>query len=351
MGLLVNGIWRDQWYETSSTGGAFVRPDAQFRQHVTADGSSGFPAEAGRYHLYVSYACPWASRTLVLRTLKKLEDAISLSVVDPYMGEQGWWFSDGPGCIPDVVNGYRYLHQVYTRAKLNYTGRVTVPVLWDKQTSAIVNNESAEIVRMLNSEFGAFGDSSVDFYPEPLRAEIDRVNDLVYDRVNNGVYKAGFATSQEAYEKAYDELFAALDQLEQRLGGSRYLVGDRLTEADWRLFTTLVRFDPVYHGHFKCNRGRLVDFPNLWGYTRELYQIPGIAETVSFDHIKQHYYRSQKTVNPTGIVAKGPSIDFEAPHGRGGNVECETTSEKPQRPKKPTPAKRSKRPTRSGGRS
>jgi glutathionyl-hydroquinone reductase len=319
MGLLIDGVWHDQWYDTRESGGAFVRKDSAFRDRVTADGvaeggSAGFKAEPGRYHLYVSLACPWASRALIVRRLKGLEDAISLSIVDPHMGEQGWVFSDGPGCVPDTVNGFSALHQLYTATKPDYSGRATVPLLWDKQTRRIVNNESADIVRMLNEAFDVVGgDRSVDLYPEALRAEIDAVNAVIYDTVNNGVYKAGFATSQEAYEKAYDALFSTLDALEQRLSTQRYLVGDRITEADWRLFTTLVRFDAVYYGHFKCNRQRLTEYPNLWGYTRDLYQVTGIAGTVNLDHIKRHYYGSHKTINPTGIVPKGPEIDFLAP--------------------------------------
>jgi len=317
MGLLVDGKWQDRWYDTESTGGKFVRAASAFRDRVVADGSSGFRAEPGRYHLYVSLACPWASRALIFRKLKGLEEVIGLSIVDPHMGKNGWGFSDGPGCIPDTVNGARYLYEIYTRAKPDYTGRVTVPVLWDKQRQTIVNNESSDIIRMLNDAFDEFGNPDLDFYPESLRGDIDAVNEVVYDNVNNGVYKAGFATTQEAYEQAFDALFATLDDLDERLGRSRYLVGDRITEADWRLFTTLVRFDPVYYGHFKCNLRRLIDYPNLWPYTRDLYQVPGVAETVDFDHIKQHYYGSHETINPTGIVPKGPEIDFEAPHGRG----------------------------------
>jgi glutathionyl-hydroquinone reductase len=316
MGRLVDGEWTNDWYDTKSSGGRFERPATKFHDRVTADGSSGFPAEAGRYHLYVALACPWAHRTLVFRKLKKLEPAISISVVDPFMGENGWEFHEGPGRIPDTVNGFRYLHQIYTAAKPDYSGRVTVPVLWDKTRRTIVNNESAEIIRMLNSEFDAIGDASLDFYPADLRAEIDTINERVYETVNNGVYRAGFATRQEAYEEAFDALFATLDGLESRLADRRWLCGSRRTEADWRLFTTLVRFDAVYFGHFKCNRNRIVDFPNLWGYLRDLYQTPGIAETVDFDHIKQHYYRSHESVNPTRIVPKGPAIDFTAPHGR-----------------------------------
>ena len=323
MGLLIDGVWHDQWYDTKSTGGRFVRKASQFRNWVTPDGrpgpsgEGGYAAASGRYHLYVSYACPWAHRTLIFRKLKRLEEAVSLSVVHWHMGENGWEFHAGPGTLPDTVNGADYLHQVYTANDPDYSGRVTVPVLWDKQGGCIVNNESAEIIRMFNSAFDAIGDGSLDFYPEALRDEIDAINELVYDKINNGVYKAGFATSQGAYEQAYDELFEALDRLEERLAGQRYLVGDRLTEADWRLFTTLVRFDPVYVGHFKCNRNRLADFPNLWAYTRELYQVPGVAETVNLDHIKGHYYGSHKTINPTGIVPRGPEIDFTLPHGRG----------------------------------
>ena len=316
MGMLVDGEWKDVWYDTKSSGGRFERPATKFRDRVTADGSSGFPAEAGRYHLYVALACPWAHRTLVFRKLKKLEQAISLSIVDPFMGENGWEFHEGPGRIPDTENGFRFLHQVYTAAKPDYSGRVTVPVLWDKTGRTIVNNESAEIIRMLNSEFDAIGDASLDFYPADLRTEIDAVNQRIYETVNNGVYRAGFATRQEAYEEAFDALFATLDWLESRLADRRWLCGSRRTEADWRLFTTLVRFDAVYFGHFKCNRNRIVDFPNLWGYLRDLYQTPGVAETVNLEHIKQHYYRSHESVNPTRIVPKGPAIDFTAPHGR-----------------------------------
>ena len=316
MGLLIDGVWHDQWYDTAKTGGRFVRGESGFRDWVTADGASGFKAEPGRYHLYVSLACPWAHRTLIFRKLKRLEDVISLSVVDWLMGARGWSFSERPGCIPDQVNGARHLHEIYTKARPDYTGRVTVPVLWDKERETIVNNESAEIIRMLNSAFDAFGDSSVDFYPKVLRERIDAVNARVYDGINNGVYKAGFATTQDAYEAAFDDLFAALDEVEERLDRQRYLVGDRLTEADWRLFTTLVRFDAVYVGHFKCNRQRLVDFPNLWNYTRALYQVPGVASTVDMRHIKGHYYESHSTINPTGIVPKGPAIDFTGPHDR-----------------------------------
>ena len=321
MGRLIDGVWHDQWYDTRKTGGRFVRPESQFRDWITADGSSGFKAEAGRYHLYVALSCPWAHRTVIMRALKGLEDAVGLSVVDTLMQEEGWVFSEAPGCIPDTVNGFTRLYEVYTKAKPGYTGRVTVPALWDKERQTIVNNESSEIIRMFNSEFaatGAGGASGADYYPADLRADIDAINETVYENVNNGVYKAGFATGQEAYEAAYDALFATFDELEARLGRQRYLAGPRITEADWRAFTTLVRFDVVYHYHFKCNRRRLTDYPNLWGYTRELYQVPGVAETVNMEHIKRHYYMSHTSVNPTQVVPKGPDIDFTGPHGRDG---------------------------------
>jgi putative glutathione S-transferase len=323
MGLLVEGVWQDQWYDTGKSGGRFERESARFRNWVTADGAAGptgeggFKAEPGRYHLYVSLACPWASRALIFRKLKKLEQVIGLSVVHWFMGEQGWTFKDGPGVVPDPNVGADYLHQVYTAARRDYTGRVTVPVLWDKQRKTIVNNESSEIIRMLNGAFDAWGDASLDFYPASLRGEIDAINAVVYDTVNNGVYKCGFATGQDAYDEAFRQLFATLDDLEARLGRQRYLAGDRLTEADWRLFTTLVRFDPVYVGHFKCNKRRLVDYPNLWNYARALYQVPGVADTVNFFHIKHHYYESHGTVNPSRIVPGGPDVDFAAPHNRG----------------------------------
>lgn len=322
MGLLIDGVWQDQWYDTKSTGGRFVRKAAQFRNWITADGSpgstgeGGFKAEAGRYHLYVSYACPWAHRTLIFRTLKGLENIISLSVVNWYMGEQGWTFEPGEGVIPDTINKTQFLYEVYTKADPTYSGRVTVPILWDKQTETIVNNESSEIIRILNSAFDETGALVGDYYPEALRDEIDALNDRIYNTVNNGVYKAGFATSQEVYEEAVKALFDTLDELEKRLSHQRYLCGEHLTEADWRLFTTLVRFDPVYVGHFKCNIRRLVDYPNLWDYVRELYQIPKVAETVNFKHIKGHYYQSHKTINPNGIVPIGPQSDFRQPHGR-----------------------------------
>jgi len=317
MGLLVEGRWQDEWYDTKSSGGRFVRKESSFRDQVRADGSTRFAPEAGRYHLYVSLACPWAHRTLIFRRLEKLEDAISLSVVDPYMGREGWSFGDSEGCIPDTVNGAKHLHEIYAKADSSYTGRVTVPVLWDRELSTIVNNESSELIRMLDSEFDGIGDASVDFYPEALRSEIDEINSFVYPKINNGVYRCGFATTQAAYEEAFGELFGALDELESRLAGSRYLVGDRITEADWRLFTTLVRFDSVYVGHFKCNLRRIADYPNLSGYLRELYQVPGIAETVNFTHIKRHYYESHRMINPTGVVPVGPELALDAPHGRG----------------------------------
>jgi putative glutathione S-transferase len=316
MGKLIEGIWQKQAFAPETEDGRFVRPDSPFRNWVTADGSSGFPAEAGRYHLYVSLACPWAHRTLILRKLKGLEEAITVSVVDPIMGEEGWHFSEAPGCVPDTVNGCAYLREVYVLGDPHYTGRVTVPLLWDKVAGAAVSNESADIIRMLNSAFDDIADDRVDFYPPHLRDAVDRVNGWVYDAINNGVYKTGFAQTQAAYEEAYDALFAALDAVEGRLGEHRYLVGNRLTEADWRLFTTLVRFDPVYVGHFKCNRQRIADFPNLGNYLRDLYQTPGVAETVNLDHIKRHYYGSHPGLNPTGIVPKGPVLDYGAGHDR-----------------------------------
>ncbi len=296
--------------------GAFVRQKSVFRDQVTADGSSGLKAESGRYHLYVSHACPWAHRTVIFRKVKKLEDVISLTVVDPIRDELGWAFRDVPGCGPDPVNGFEYLSEAYTATEPGFQGRVTVPVLWDKETGKIVNNESSEIIRMLNSEFDQWGDATLNFYPDELHDQIDEINDIVYKDVNNGVYRAGFAVMQSAYEQAFDELFGALDKLESRLENQRYLAGDSITEADWRLFTTLVRFDAVYYVHFKCNLRRLVDYPNLWGYTRDLYQQPGVAETVNMDHIKRHYYQTHSSINPLLIVPKGPELDFSSPHGR-----------------------------------
>jgi putative glutathione S-transferase len=310
MGLLVDGVWQDKWYDTKSSGGRFKRQDSSFRNWITADGSSGFPAEAGRYRLYVSLACPWAHRTLIFRKLKGLEKMIPVTVVHWHMGSQGWEFREEDGADAEPNYGFQRLYELYQKADPSYTGRVTVPVLWDEKEETIVSNESAEIIRMLNSAFDGIGAKPGDYYPEALRGEIDAVNAEIYSKVNNGVYKAGFATTQEAYEEAVTALFEALDKLEARLAGQRYLAGERITEADWRLFTTLVRFDSVYVGHFKCNIRRLVDYPNLWAYTRELFQQPGVAETVNLEHIKKHYYVSHRSINPTGVVPKGPEIDF-----------------------------------------
>jgi len=323
MGLLVEGKWQDQWYDTEATGGRFQRDLSRFRSWVTVDGSAGpsgsdgFKAEPNRYHLYVSLACPWAHRTLIFRKLKGLEDMISVSAVHPLMHENGWTFQDGPGVIADPIFNADYMYQIYTAAQSDYTGRVTVPVLWDKKKNTIVSNESSEIIRMFNSAFDEVGaNKDVNFLPEDLRGEIDELNDFIYPNINNGVYKSGFATTQEAYDEAVIDLFKALDTIEARLENNRYLTGDSITEADWRLFTTLIRFDPVYVGHFKCNIRRIVDYPNLWGYTRDLYQVPGVAETVNMDHIKSHYYGSHDTINPTLIVPRGPDIDFMSAHGR-----------------------------------
>ncbi|MCC5856296.1 MAG: glutathione S-transferase family protein [Idiomarina sp.] len=320
MGLLIDGKWHDKWYDTSKSGGRFVRSESQFRNWVTADGSAGpsgkegFKAESGRYHLYVSYACPWAHRTLIFRKLKGLEEHITYSAVKPEMLKNGWEFGNNE--LADPLYGLEFAHQVYTRADKEYSGRVTVPILWDKQQETIVSNESADIIRMLNSAFNELTGNTDDYYPEALHADIDAINDFVYDNVNNGVYKCGFATSQEAYHDAFVDLFNALDNLEERLSSQRYLVGSHLTEADWRLFTTLVRFDSVYVGHFKTNRKRIVDYPNLWNFVLELYQVPGVAETVRMDHIKTHYYVSHDMINPTGVVPEGPEIDFTVPHDR-----------------------------------
>ena len=322
MGLLIDGFWHDQWYDTSRTEGRFVRQASQFRNWVTPDGKpgptgkGGFQAEPERYHLYVSLACPWAHRTLIFRVLKGLEQMISVSVVHWYMGEQGWTFEPGEGVIRDPLLNAKYLHQIYTKVEPNYTGRVTVPILWDKHTQTVVNNESSEIIRMFNTAFDGLGAKSGDYYPEALRAEIDSLNERIYPTVNNGVYKCGFATTQAAYEEALTPLFDTLDWLDQRLSSQRYLTGAQITEADWRLFTTLVRFDPVYVGHFKCNLRRIVDYPHLGSYVRDLYQTPGVAETVNFLHIKNHYYQSHQTINPTGIVPVGPEIDLMLPHNR-----------------------------------
>ena len=322
MGLLVDGQWQDKWYDTKASEGRFEREDAGFRNWVTADGSAGpsgiggFKAEPNRYHLYVSLACPWAHRTTIYRKLKGLEDMISLSVVHPFMGDKGWTFAEGAGVIADPIVKADYLYEVYTAAKPDYTGRVTVPILWDKKTNTIVSNESSEIIRMFNSAFDEVGATAVSFLPTELLAEIDTVNEFVYSAVNNGVYKAGFATTEAAYKEAVITLFDALDTLEARLVDQRYLLGNTITEADWRLFTTLVRFDAVYVGHFKCNIRRIVDYPNLWGYLRDLYQVPGIAETVSIEHIKAHYYTSHANINPTRIIPVGPLLDFNEPHDR-----------------------------------
>ena len=322
MGLLIKGHWHDQWYE-SSADGAFQREQAQRRSWVTADGQpgpsgeGGFKAEAGRYHLYVSLACPWAHRTLILRKLNGLESLIDVSVVSWLMLENGWTFDKALGSSGDTLDGFDFMHQRYTADTADYTGRVTVPVLWDKQLNRIVSNESAEIIRMFNSAFNALTGNTLDFYPETLRPSIDTLNERIYPAVNNGVYRAGFATSQPAYESAFDDVFAELDYLEQHLGDHRYLAGEYLTEADVRLFTTLIRFDAVYYSHFKCNLRRIADYSNLSNWLRELYQWPGVAETVDFEHIKGHYYASHRTINPTGIVPKGPLQAFDAKHDRG----------------------------------
>jgi putative glutathione S-transferase len=327
MGLLVDGQWQDQWYDTDSTGGKFKRDAAQFRNFITADGragptgQAGFKAEANRYHLYVSLACPWAHRTLIFRHLKGLEELIDVSVVDYLMADKGWTFqaseTQDSDLVGDQINRHELMHQIYTQADPNYSGRVTVPVLWDKQNNTIVSNESADIIRMFNSAFNDLTDNTDDYYPETLQAEIDHINKRVYSDINNGVYKAGFATKQTVYADNVTSLFKALDWVEDILSQNRYLTGDQITEADWRLFTTLVRFDAVYVGHFKCNLKRIADYPNISGYLRELHQIDGVAETVNMRHIKNHYYMSHETINPTAIVPSGPELDFDQPHGRG----------------------------------
>jgi putative glutathione S-transferase len=323
MGSLIEGKWVDKWRDTESTGGHFVRPDAKVRHWITCDGvpglsgDGGFKAEPDRYHLYIASSCPWAHRAMIFRALKGLEDMITFSVVNPITHGDGWTFHDGHGVIPDPLIGATYLYEIYLQADPSYTGLVTVPTLWDKKQSTIVSNESSEIIRMFNSAFDDVGAKPGDYYPVELRAEIDEVNELVYHAINNGVYRTGFATSDEAYKEAYDRLFDALDTIEERLLGQRYLVGERLTEADWRLFTTLVRFDLVYYGPFKCNQRRLIDYPNLWDYIRELYQVPGVSETVDPLAIKQHYYASKKMLQPTGIVGLGPDVDFAEPSTRG----------------------------------
>lgn len=322
MGLLVNGQWVDQWYDTDSNDGKFARSESQFRNWITADGGAGptgdggFKAAAGRYHLYVSLACPWAHRTLIFRKLKGLGSMISVSVVNPLMLEHGWTFEEAEGVVADPVFQADYMHQIYTAADPDYSGRVTIPVLWDKQQNRLVSNESSEIIRMLNSAFDGIGAKPGDYYPKALRTEIDSINELVYDNVNNGVYKSGFATTQDAYEQAVFPLFETLDELEKRLSKQRYLLGDKITEADWRLFTTLIRFDAVYHGHFKCNLKQIEDYPQLADYVRELYQWPGVAGTVNMKHIKEHYYRSHATINPTGVVPAGPLLNLDGPHKR-----------------------------------
>ena len=322
MGLLQEGKWVDRWYQTKDTGGRFVRKSASFRNWITSNGNAGpsgtggFKAETGRYHLYVSLACPWAHRTLILRSLKGLESFISVSVVHWFMARDGWTFEPGEDVIPDTINGFKFLHQVYTAAAPDYSGRVTVPVLWDKKSKTIVSNESSEIIRMLNNAFDDLGAKPGDYYPEEFRPEIDDINKRVYSSLNNGVYKCGFATTQTAYEEALVPLFDTLDWLEEKLSSNRYLLGNFITEADWRLFTTLVRFDPVYFGHFKCNIRHLMDYPNLSGYVRDLYQVPGVAETVNMQHIKKHYYGSHETINPTRIIPAGPYIDYSEPHSR-----------------------------------
>lgn len=315
MGMLQNGKWVDQWYDTDSSGGEFNRQDSRFRDWLTAfgeagpNGEKGFKAEKGRYHLYVSLACPWAHRTLIFRVLKQLQDYIDVTVVEPLMLENGWE-------MKDPLYGLDYLYQLYLKADPGYEGRVTVPVLWDKQTETIVSNESAEIIRMFNSAFDHLTGDCKDFYPEPLQETINKLNHRIYNSINNGVYRTGFATTQQAYEQAFHDLFEGLDWVEARLSNNRYLTGTQITEADWRLFTTLIRFDAVYYSHFKANRQQLKDFHAISGYLRELYQVPGVAETVNFSHIKTHYYGSHDTINPTGIIPLGPELNFDQPHGR-----------------------------------
>lgn len=318
MGLIIEGVWKDQWYDTDASEGEFIRENSRFRDWITEDGKpgpdseKGYPPDRDRYHLYVSLACPWAHRTLIFRSLKKLQEIIPVSVVKPHMLEHGWELERSG----DSANRYQYLHQLYTAANPDYTGRVTVPVLWDKKNRTIVSNESSEIIRMFNGSFNDFTDVSFDYYPESLRVEIDEINEYIYHNVNNGVYRCGFATTQSAYEDAFSQLFKALDKLDRRLSSQRYLVGNQITEADWRLFTTLVRFDAVYYGHFKTNLRRIADYPNLQPYLLDLYQQPGINETIDMEHIKSHYYYSHETVNPSRIVPVGPEFDFEAPHDR-----------------------------------
>jgi putative glutathione S-transferase len=315
LGILKDGKWLSE-REQEDSEGKFIRPSTTFRSQITADGASGFKAEVGRYHLYISWACPWACRTAIMRQLKGLQEIIGMSVVAPEIHDSGWEFADESGCIPDTVNDANYLWQIYFKADPNYSGRVTVPVLWDTQTNTIVNNESREIMRMFDTEFNDFAQNNVNFYPDNLQKIIDETIDAIYQPINNGVYRAGFATKQAAYDQAVTELFDALDHWEKVLGEQRYLCGDQITEADWCMFTTLFRFDPVYYVHFKCNLRRIVDYPNLWNYLKDLYQQPGVKDTCNLDHIKRHYYRSHPKVNPTRIVPKGPLIDFDAPHNR-----------------------------------
>lgn len=316
MGLLVDGKWQDKWYDTKKSGGKFERQASKFRNDISSDDSSEFKAESGRYHLYVSLACPWAHRTLIFRKLKGLENHIDVSIVHPEMLENGWEFKTYPGATGDKLYNADFVHQIYTKAQPSVTTRVTVPVLWDTKTHSIVNNESAEIIRIFNTAFNALTGNTDDYYPKALREEIDSINERVYHDINNGVYKAGFATSQAAYEEAVSSLFNALDWIEARLSKQRYLVGDSITEADWRLFTTLIRFDAVYHGHFKCNKRQIADYPNIFGYMKELYQVDGVRETVNLDHIKRHYYFSHTMINPTQVIPVGPEQDFMSPHGR-----------------------------------
>jgi glutathionyl-hydroquinone reductase len=322
MGLVVDGTWHDVWYDTKASQGRFVRSESQFRNWITTDGSAGpsgrggFRAEPGRYHLYVAFACPWAHRTLIMRELKGLDALISISATNSYMGAEGWTFAPGPETIADDVNHVQRVYELYTLADPHYSGRATVPILWDKVERTIVSNESAEIVRMLNGAFDSVGANGNDYYPQALRTEIDEWNAFIYPNLNNGVYRAGFATTQEAYEEAATAVFAALDKLERQLATRRYLTGPRLTEADIRLFTTLIRFDPVYHTHFKCNLRRVIDYPNLWGFVRDIYQLPGIASTVHIDFVKAHYYGSHANLNPSRIIPIGPALDYMAPHGR-----------------------------------
>ena len=313
MGLIVNGAWVDKWYPTEESEGEFVRQESRFRHEISAQDDAVYKPEKGRYHLYVSLACPWAHRTLIFRKIKQLEDIISISIVQPKMLENGWEF-DAQG---ESLYSLKYMYQLYLKSAPDYQGRVTVPVLWDKKTQTIVNNESSEIIRIFNSAFNDLTDNNDDYYPEALRHEIDHINERIYETVNNGVYRAGFATTQTAYEKAYRSLFDTLDWLEKRLASQRYLVGDNITEADWRLFTTLIRFDAVYHGHFKCNRQRLSEFSNISHYVRELYQVSGVRETVDLEYTKEHYYGSHLSINPTGIIPLGPIVDFDRPHNRG----------------------------------